>query len=249
MGRKETDRIKEAILGFGAHLVGVADVQALKDLRLDPPNLLEPFSRAISVAIQIPAAVFEGIEERPTPIYNTVYQTANRLLDEIALRTAVALQGESFPSLPIPASQVLDRENWYAAISHKAVARMAGLGWQGKNLLLITPRYGSRVRLVTILTTAPLQTDNPIRNRCGSCTLCRDACPAGAIKGVPTQDHYSDRNEALHFSRCVEKVAVEFAKLPEIGVPICGICIKVCPFGRRGKGKEGSAAWPRVGGR
>ena len=72
---------------------------------------------------------------------------------------------EGYQSLPIPASQVLDRENWYAAISHKAVARMAGLGWQGKNLLLITPQFGSRVRLGTVLTEAPLFVDTPVKNR------------------------------------------------------------------------------------
>jgi epoxyqueuosine reductase QueG len=110
---------------------------------------------------------------------------------------------------------------------------MAGLGWQGKNLLLITPQYGSRVRLVTVLTKAPLNVDGPVKNRCGDCTACQDACPAQAIKGMSTGTHYKNRNEAMYFSRCVEKVTGEFAKIPEVGVPICGICIKVCPFGRK----------------
>jgi len=115
---------------------------------------------------------------------------------------------------------------------------MAGLGWQGKNLLLITPEYGSRVRLVTVLANAPLKTDAPIKNRCGNCMLCRDACPVGAIKGVNTENHYRDRDEALYFHKCVEKLAGEFAKLPDVGAPICGICIKVCPFGRKLKTKK-----------
>jgi epoxyqueuosine reductase QueG len=63
--------------------------------------------------------------------------------------------------------------------------------------------------------------------------MCQDACPAGAIKGINTESHYKNRDEAMYFSRCVEKVAGEFAKIPEVGVPICGICIKVCPFGRK----------------
>jgi epoxyqueuosine reductase QueG len=175
------------------------------------------------------------ISDRPIPIYVSVYQTANRLLDDIAFRAAAMLQNDGFYSLPIPASQVLDRKNWQAAITHKAVARTAGLGWQGKNLLLITPRYGSGVRLVTVLTDAPLTADIPVKNRCGKCTLCRDACPVGAIKGVSTEDHYKDRDEALYFSRCADKLSEEFAKLPDIGVPVCGICIKVCPFGRKRK--------------
>lgn len=228
-----TKKIKDRIIGLGADLVGIADAKPLKELKVDPSDLLEPFNRAVSIAIKLPQAVFGGISDRPTPIYKSIYQTANLTLDQIAFRTAMALQDDGHYSLPIPASQVLDEENWYAAISHKAVARMAGLGWQGKNLLLITPKYGSRVRLVTVLTKAPLDVDGPIKNRCGECSACQDACPAQAIKGVNTESHYKSRNEAMHFSRCKEKVVGEFAKIPEVGVPICGICIKVCPFGRK----------------
>ena len=228
-----TEEIKAKILDWGADLIGVADVEPLKKLKVNPTDLLSGFKRVVSIAIQLPASIFETILDKPTPMYSAIYQTANRMLDELAFRTAVTLQNNGFHSLPIPASQVLDRKKWHAAISHKAIARMAGLGWQGKNLLLITPQYGSRVRLVSILTEAPLQADSPVKNRCGKCMICRDACPANAIKGVRTDGHYKDRNEALYFSRCVEKLAGEFAKLPEIGSPICGICIKVCPFGRR----------------
>ena len=228
-----TKELKDRINGFGADLVGIADVEPLKELKLYPLDLLKPFVRAVSIAVKLPVAVFEQIVDQPTPIYKSVYTTANLILDEISFRAAIALQNDGFHSLPIPASQVLDRKNWYAAISHKAVARMAGLGWQGKNLLLITPQYGSRIRLATILTKAPLDVDGPVKNRCGVCTACQDACPAQAIKGVNTETHYKNRNEAMNFSRCVEKVTGEFAKIPEVGAPICGICIKVCPFGRK----------------
>ncbi len=194
--------------------------------------------RAVSIAVRLPAAVFDGIVDRPTPVYCTVYQTANRILDEIAFRSANMLQDDGFEALPIAASQVLDDKNWYGAISHKAVGRMAGLGWQGKSLLLVSPQYGPRIRLVTVLTNAELDIDGPISNRCGKCTLCRDACPVEAIKGVGTKEGYESRNEALHFSRCAEKLVGEFSKLANIGAPICGICIKVCPYGGESHGTE-----------
>jgi epoxyqueuosine reductase len=228
-----TKKIKAGIVKSGANLVGVADTEPLKKLKLDPPNLLDPFRRAISIALRLPDAVFDQMIDRPTALYASVYQSANRILDEVAFHCANVLQRDGFKALPVPASQVLDKQNWYGAISHKAVARMAGLGWQGKSLLLVTPDYGPRVRLVTILTDAPLEIDNPIKNRCGECTLCRDACPAGAIKGVNIKDNYRNREEALYFSRCVEKLTGEFSQLPNIGVLICGICIKVCPFGNK----------------
>jgi epoxyqueuosine reductase QueG len=228
-----TDRLKGAVIALGADLVGVADVEPFKQAKLTPPDLLDPFCRAISIGVGLPTAVFEEIIDHPTPLYASVYRTANRLLDQIAFRTAGILQSDGFHSLPIPASQVLDQKNWYGAISHKAVGRMAGLGWQGKSLLLVNPKYGPRIRLVTVLTDALLKIDRPIKNRCGKCTLCRDACPAGAIKGTGTKQYYKNRSEAIHLGRCAEKLAGEFSKLPNVGAPICGICIKVCPFGRK----------------
>ena len=227
-----TKKIKANIIKLGADLVGVADTKPLKQLTLDPPDLLDSFYRAVSIAIRLPSAVFEQIADQPTPLYSSIYHSANRILDQIAFRTTNILQRDGFKSLPIPASQVLDRENWYGAITHKAVGRMAGLGWQGKSLLLVNPDYGPRIRLATILTEAPLNVDSPIKNRCGECNLCREACPAGAIKGIGTKDNYKSREEALYFSRCVDKLVGEFSKLPNVDAPICGICIKVCPFGR-----------------
>jgi epoxyqueuosine reductase len=232
-----TNELKETILGLGADLVGIADIESLKGLETNPHDLTSPFTKAISIAVHIPVSVFEMIADQPTPLYSSVYQTVNRILDEIAFKTSQKIQKDGYLSLPVPASQIMDREQWTAAISHKAVARVAGLGWQGKNLLLITPKYGSRVRLVTVFADAPLESDEPVKNRCGKCMLCHDACPVGAIKGVGTKDYYKDRDEALYFSKCLEKLTTEFAQLPEIGAPICGICIKVCPFGQQIKKK------------
>ncbi|RPI74581.1 MAG: epoxyqueuosine reductase [Desulfobacteraceae bacterium] len=225
-----TQKIKDKIKELGADLVGVADTEPLKGEYLNPPDLLEPFPRAVSIGLEIPKAVLATIQDRPTPLYKSAYQTANQILDMIASKTALMLQRDGYESLPIPASQVLDTQKWLGAISHKAIARLAGLGWQGKNLLLITPQFGSRIRLATILTSAPLVNDTSIRNRCGSCTRCQEACPAQAIKGVGTRDHYQDREEAFFLDRCAEKLVRDFSVLPEIGTEICGICIKVCPF-------------------
>ena len=238
MSTAYTRRIKASIIDLGVDLVGIADAAQLVELFTDPADLLVPYTRAVSIAVSLPRAVFEPIVERPTPLYASVYQTANRVLDDIAFTASKLLQKDGYRSLPVPASQVLDRKNWRGAISHKAVARMAGIGWQGKNLLLITSRFGSRVRLATILTEAPLHVDGPVPNRCGKCNRCRDACPVNAIRGVNTTDHYSSRNEAMHFSRCVEKLTVEFAGLPGIEKPICGICINACPFGQK-EGRNG----------
>jgi epoxyqueuosine reductase len=153
-------------------------------------------------------------------------------LDDIAVRVSQFLQEAGARALPLPASQVLDKAEWYSYISHKAVAIAAGVGWQGKSLLVVNPKFGPRIRLVTILTDLFMRPDKPIRNRCGKCSACAEACPAQAIKNVNTDSHYADRVEALHFDRCVTKVTQEFAGRPFIESPICGVCISACPLGR-----------------
>jgi len=222
----------DQITGWGASLVGVADTALLKGIETEPPNLLQDFPRAISIAIHLSDAIVETIVDRPTPIYSSHYSRVNSMLDDIALRTVNYLQNRNARAMPIPASIILDDENWTSFISHKAVAIAAGIGWQGKSLLLVSPQFGPRVRLVTVLTDADLSPDDPLKNRCGTCTQCRDHCPAGAIRGASTNNHFASREEALRFDQCVHQVRDVFSSLPHIVPLICGVCISVCPWGK-----------------
>lgn len=227
-----SQQLKDHAFSLGADLAGVADLGPLTALPTRPPGLLDPYGRAVSMAMRLPRAILDNLVDQPTPIYSNAYQALNRRLDEAALGVALFLEDRGYSALPIPASQVVDAEQLRGAVTHKAVARMAGLGWQGKSLLLVTPQYGPRVRLVTVLTDAPLKADRPLANRCGKCQECRRACPAGAIKGVNTDSHYDSRNQAIDFDKCKELLMQTFAKLPKVEFPICGFCIKACPFGR-----------------
>lgn len=227
-----TSIVKQEALSLGANLCGIADCSLLAELETTPANLLSGFKVAISIAVKLPSAVFEQLENCPTPLYANVYQTANQQLDLIAFNLCSKLEQLGGIALSIPASQPLDMTIYSSHISAKAVANAAGLGWQGKSLLVVTPKYGPRVRLATILTDLPLIPDKPIKNRCGSCSSCADACVAGAIRNVNTEFHYSSREEALDFKKCADKLVHEFKNLPGVDKPICGICIKVCPWGR-----------------
>lgn len=236
----DASSLKQAARRFGASLVRVADLALLQGIATHPADLLDGYTRAVSVAVRISDAAVETVVDRPTPLYAQHYQKVNALLDDIGVRLANWLEERGAKALPLPASQTLDREACYSFLSHKAVAVAAGLAWQGKSLLAVSPEHGPRIRLTTVLTNAPLKADPRIRNRCGGCTNCTDACPARAIKGVNTDWHYASRDEALHFERCKGKVMDEFAPLPHIGHPICGVCIKVCPWGQR-RGKRRAA--------
>lgn len=225
--------LKRRAKSWGASLVGVADLERLRGIETAPPDLLTGFTRAVSLAVRLSDPILDQITDRPTPLYAQHYQKVNALLDELALRASLALQQAGARALPLPASQVLDAANLTSYLSHKAVAVAAGVGWQGKSLLLVSPQHGPRVRLVTVLTDMPLAPDAPLKNRCGACTACAEACPAQAIRGARTESHFASREEALRFDRCRAMVLETFAKLPHITGGICGVCVSVCPWGRK----------------
>ena len=109
---------------------------------------------------------------------------------------------------------------------------MAGIGWQGKSLLVVSPEYGPRIRLATVLTDMSLAPDGPIKCRCGACTECTEACPVGAIWNATVDGMYTSREEALYFSRCAGRTH-ENSQIPGIGARICGVCVRACPHGKR----------------
>ncbi len=235
-GSVNSFQVKEFARECGADAVGIADVALLEGVQTEPADLLKGYRRAVSIALRLADGVIDPIEDRPTPIYQQHYLKANLLLDDIALRVSQYIQARGARTLPIPASQILDRENWTSYISHKAVAIAAGIGWQGKSLLVVSPDFGPRIRLVTILTDSAIKPDHPLKNRCGRCSLCTEACPVQAIKNVNTTSHYSSRDEAIHFDQCLSRV-LENSKRPFIESPICGVCIRACPWGKTRKRK------------
>jgi len=232
-----TNDLKQFARLYGADLVGIADLARLDGIQTEPKDLLEGYSRAVSIAVQLSDGIVDAIVDTPTPLYQQNYGKVNALLDDIALRVMQYLQNAGAKAAPIPASQLLDKARWFSYISHKAVAVAAGIGWQGKSLLLVNRGYGPRVRLVTVLTDIPLVPDVPVKNLCAKCSACAEACPVGAIKNVNTTLHYEDRDEALYFDRCLARVIENQKDLPFIEAPICGVCIRACPFGRRKKAR------------
>ncbi|BCB97155.1 iron-sulfur-binding protein [Dissulfurispira thermophila] len=227
--------IKTFCKSSGADLVGIADLEPFKQgWTVLPQNLLEPYTRAISIAMHVNNDIISAISDVPTPEYAQHYRSVNASLDKITSQLVQWIIDKGFNAKAIQASHIVDENNLLGNISHKAVARMAGIGWQGKSLLIISPEYGPRIRLATVITNMPLEADQPLKNRCGRCMECAKACPASAIKNVSTESHYESRDEAIHLDKCHGKLC-EFKARPGVDALICGVCIKVCPFGKKSR--------------
>ncbi len=233
-----THKLKQQARDWGADLVGVADLGRLHGIQSEPHDLLADYSHAVSLAVHLSDGVIGTIKDKPTPLYSQHYMRVNTFLDDLALKVTGLLQAWGGAALPIPASQVLDYTELVSYLSHKAVAVAAGLGWQGKSLLTVTKEWGPRIRLVTVLTNLGLEADAPMKNLCGSCTACTDACPARAIKNVNTDSHYAAREDAVDIHACAATIK-KFGDMEHVTPYICGVCIAVCPWGRpKQPGKE-----------
>jgi epoxyqueuosine reductase len=109
-------------------------------------------------------------------------------------------------------------------------AAQAGIGWHGKNTMLIDQRLGTWFFLGEILTTLELPADQPVRDRCGTCERCIKACPTGAI----TAPHRLDARRCISYLTIELKGSIPLELRPLIGDRIfgCDDCLDVCPWNR-----------------
>ncbi len=215
-----TSELIEFVIKEGADLAGVADVSLISAER----NLIErKFKRAVVAAIRLSSAVLGEIGDHPTKSYYHHYRMVNMALDQLALRVSRHLENQGFSAYPVPASQLVDWEHQRGIFSHKHAALEAGLGWIGRSNLLVTPQYGSQIRLVSILTDAALEAGARTKKDCGSCRACIDVCPSSAIVDDPALfDH----------QRCYAQLDT-FVRNHVAGQHICGICVKACKASKR----------------
>lgn len=216
--QKLYDNLKKYAAGEGADLFGVADISQIKDEFEIDKKVLEKLNRAVSLGVGLNEDVLSEIENHPTKLYFHHYKTVNHFLDQLALRVTKFIIKKGYRALPIPASQIVDWQRQSAHLSHKKVGQLAGLGWLGRNNLLVNEKLGAQFRLVTILTDMPLKTDKPKDLACGGCASCVKVCPTGAIKDEPEDfDHIGCFEQLKEFQR--KRLADQY---------ICGICVKAC---------------------
>jgi epoxyqueuosine reductase len=207
---------------------GMAYMRERLPERIDPRALLPGAQSVIVVA----ASYGPGEEARPPPADGAG-----------GLRVARYAQGRDYHNVLTKRARKL--ASWlrtelaarvYAevdagAVSEKAWAQQAGLGWIGKNGLLIHERYGSWLLLGALVTDLALDPDAPHPDRCGDCSACIPACPTQAIAEPRFVD--STRCLAYHTIEHRGPIPAELAARAGGRIFGCDACQEACPWNRR----------------
>jgi epoxyqueuosine reductase len=248
--------VKDFALGLGASVVGIAGVDRFDGAPAGhrPADLLPGARSVVVLGVQLLESV-SGWNRlfRNSAIYRTEeqriavaerhfygrsgYETVNLFLEQLGLRTALRLEAEGHRSMYFPATfahhaPIMEKiPGYHAPFSHRHAAVRAGLGEFGLNNLVLTPRFGPRVRFMSVITAAPLEPDPLLAEKLclgASCRLCVEACQVSALRPIEGLD---ESRVFLDMPTVVDKPACYFKH--DRGADCWGFCIDVCPVGRR----------------
>jgi epoxyqueuosine reductase len=232
---KFTEELETFCRQKGADLFGIADLDpAIDFLASHGDPIATGYPRAVSIGMQINDTIVENHdpdEPRGKSLYwHHIYEVVSQSLNFVAYDVSRWLANYGWDALPVPASMPYNLKKRQGVISHKLPAHLAGLGWIGKNCLLLTSEFGPRVRFATVLTDAPLSEGVKKDKKCGKCTICIDTCPVNAFTGV----EFSPSDDV--------DIRFDTAKCSEYRIKHpCGLCVSSCAIGKKYKWRFKSA--------
>jgi len=228
------EKFRRLAPGEDVYVYGFCDLTGLLHLKYAG----HPFG--ISICRRLDDEIVDEIGRRgPTGIYLEHYRRVNEELERVCDLLAERLSAEGCRCLvvrPTAEDSELDAAYYNTldfGFSHKMAATRAGLGWIGKTDLFISERFGPRIRLATVLIDKRPPLDSPPveESRCGACSACVSACPAGAAGGGLWKAGVR-REEFFDAFKCREKCRELSRKNIGADISLCGICVSVCPVGR-----------------
>jgi epoxyqueuosine reductase len=219
-----SDKLGAILYENGASLVGFADLKNVADSGM-------PFG--VSVAIALPKEVVKSIHDGPNLDYYHVYYDFNDKLDSLVSIGEKFLTEKGYRAYAQTTSKVQESDYYRTTLPHKTVATNAGLGWIGKCALLVTEKYGSAVRISSLITNAELACAAPVTvSKCGNCLICANACPGKAVSGKQWNPGL-DRDEFFNPALCRKKAREIARNRIEKEITLCGKCIEICPYTQR----------------
>ncbi len=219
---KIQDELKEYLLSQGASDVGFC---------LIPDGDFGECRYAVSIAVRLSDAIVDEIGAEPTHTYFNHYRSVNAFIDSLLLKAGLFLQSKGYRYITVAASQSINKDGWNykGRYSHKKAACLSGLGTVGKSSMFLHHLYGAKVRLGTVVTDCPFETEKTdYVSPCLDCDKCVKACPSGAILGK-LWDENTTREEMFDPEKCSNYMKNHFKHIGRGAV--CGICMKVCPYG------------------
>jgi epoxyqueuosine reductase QueG len=148
-------------------------------------------------------------------VYAKEYYNINKILNDISKGIS-----ERFKGIPILATiegivnKIQSVEEYYEqSVSHRVIAENAGLGWRGKNELIVNDKFSCALRFASVLTTFPLIHRRKVENLCGICDACLEACPF--LKNKERLENYRES---------CRRYLIQL----KLDADVCGKCIKSC---------------------
>lgn len=204
--RKLAEELEKVLRDAGAELVGYGDMSEIENV---------PYPTGVIIAISQPIQESSDVE----------YNHTRKMLSKALEAGTSYLESKGY-------KVHMQGRDGNRIVPHKTIATRAGLGWIGKNCLLITPEFGAGVRLASMFTDAILPYAQPINeSKCGDCRACVDACPGKALKGTLWKVGVS-REEILDKEACQQmrnQVWKDWTGPGEFSEN----CIAACPYTRK----------------
>ena len=200
--------------------------------RCNPKNILKRAKSIISVAQGYLIEETEDIQDKNQPLGKIAKYDIGNFYYDVKLKLKKIVD---FINQETDFKYKSKNKSCYVSLTEKPIARQSGVGWYGKNGIIITERFGSWVVLGEIITELELDTDEPLQRNCGDCTICIDSCPTKAI----VSPYVIDRTKCLQFiSERPMNVPIAFREKWEDRLYGCTTCQEVCPQNRKVKPKK-----------